>query len=136
MFFKNQSNHFSYNSLWKPCFIEFPHARTFPWKQVLAGHSFCLKAFLNEFYPLSVAVFYLNLQGVPKVIVQRIELTARPVIKICSVIFQESSSFEEFNGVSEIDVHFSSEGSFFTSFAPLTCLDHIPLELLLFGLTR
>ena len=31
---------------------------------------------------------------------------------------------------------FFNERSFFTIFAPLTCLDHIPFELLLFGLTR
>ena len=31
---------------------------------------------------------------------------------------------------------FSNERSFFTFFAPLTCLDHIPFELLLFGPTR
>ena len=52
-------------------------------------------------------------------------------------MFQRSSSFEEFNGISEIDVHFFlNERSFFTFFAPLTCLDHIPFELLLFGPTR
>ena len=51
-------------------------------------------------------------------------------------MFQKSSSFEEFNGFSEIDVHFLNERSFFTFFALLTCLDHIPFELLLFGLTR
>ena len=31
---------------------------------------------------------------------------------------------------------FLNERSFFTFFAPLTCLDHIPFELLLFGPTR
>ena len=31
---------------------------------------------------------------------------------------------------------FLNERSFFTVFAPLTCLDHIPFELLLFGPTR
>ena len=31
---------------------------------------------------------------------------------------------------------FLNERSFFAFFAPLTCLDHIPFELLLFGLTR
>ena len=31
---------------------------------------------------------------------------------------------------------FFNERSFFTFFAPLTCLDHIPIELLLFGPTR
>ena len=31
---------------------------------------------------------------------------------------------------------FLNERSFFTFFAPLTCLDHIPFELLLFGTTR
>ena len=33
-------------------------------------------------------------------------------------------------------VIFLNERSFFTFFAPLTCLDHIPIVLLLFGLTR
>ena len=56
--------------------------------------------------------------------------------KISSGMFQKSSSFEEFNGFSEIDVHFLNERSFFTFFALLTCLDHIPFELLLFGLMR
>ena len=52
-------------------------------------------------------------------------------------MFQESSSFEEFNGFSEIDVHFFlNERSFFTFSALLTCLDHIPFELLLFGPMR
>ena len=51
-------------------------------------------------------------------------------------MFQESSSFEEFNGFSEINVHFLNERSFFTFFAPLTCLDHIPFDLILFGPTR
>ena len=51
-------------------------------------------------------------------------------------MFQKSSSFEEFNSFSEIDVHFFNERSFFTIFALLTCLDHIPFELLLFGPTR
>ena len=31
---------------------------------------------------------------------------------------------------------FLNERSFFTFFAPLTCLDHIPSDLLFFGLTR
>ena len=31
---------------------------------------------------------------------------------------------------------FLNERSFFTFFAPLTCLDHIPFKLLLFGPTR
>ena len=31
---------------------------------------------------------------------------------------------------------FSNERSFFPFFTPLTCLDHIPFELLLFGPTR
>ena len=31
---------------------------------------------------------------------------------------------------------FLNERSFFTFFDPLTCLDHIPFELLLFGPTR
>ena len=31
---------------------------------------------------------------------------------------------------------FLNERSFFTFFAPLTCLDHIPIVLLLFGPTR
>ena len=31
---------------------------------------------------------------------------------------------------------FLNESSFFTFFAPLTCLDHIPFRLLLFGPTR
>ena len=31
---------------------------------------------------------------------------------------------------------FLNERSFFTFFAPLTCLNHIPFELLLFGPTR
>ena len=31
---------------------------------------------------------------------------------------------------------FLNECSFFTFFAPLTCLDHIPFQLLLFGPTR
>ena len=31
---------------------------------------------------------------------------------------------------------FLNERSFFCVFAPLTCLDHIPFELLLFGLAR
>ena len=56
--------------------------------------------------------------------------------KISSGMFQKSNSFEEFNGFSEIDVHFLNERSFFTFFALLTCLDHIPFELLLFGPTR
>ena len=51
-------------------------------------------------------------------------------------MFQKSSSFEEFNGFSEIDVHFLNERSFLTFFAPLTCVDHIPFELLLVGRTR
>ena len=55
------------------------------------------------------------------------------ICKITSGMFQKSSSFEEFNGFSEIDVHFLNERSFFTFFAPLTCLDHIPFGLLLFG---
>ena len=51
-------------------------------------------------------------------------------------MFQESRSIEEFNGFSKIDVHFLNERSFFTFFVPLTCQDHIPFELLLFGPTR
>ena len=42
------------------------------------------------------------------------------ICKISSGMFQESSSFEEFNGFSEINVHFLNERSFFTFFAPLT----------------
>ena len=57
--------------------------------------------------------------------------------KISSGMFQKISSFEEFSGFSEIDIHFFlNERSFCTFFAPLTCLDHIPFELLLFGPTR
>ena len=51
-------------------------------------------------------------------------------------MFQKSSSFEEFNGLSEIDVYFLNERSFFMFFAPFTCLDHIPFDLLLFGPMR
>ena len=51
-------------------------------------------------------------------------------------MFQDSSSFEEFNSFCEIDVHFLNERSFFMFFALLTCLDHIPFEQLLFGPTR
>ena len=54
------------------------------------------------------------------------------ICKITSGMFQKRSSFEEFNGFSEI----LNERSFFTFFTPLTDQDHIPFELLLFGPTR
>ena len=38
--------------------------------------------------------------------------------KISSGMFQKSSSFEEFNGLSEIDVHFFSMNVHFTRFLP------------------
>ena len=38
------------------------------------------------------------------------------ICKISSGMFQKSSSFEEFNGFSEIDGHFLNERSFFTFF--------------------
>ena len=56
--------------------------------------------------------------------------------KIFSGMFQKSSLFEEFNGLSEINVHFLNERSFFTFFVPFTCLDDISFELLLFGPAR
>ena len=42
-----------------------------------------------------------------------------------------------FPGDPRQDIYFLNECSFFTFFAPLiTCLDHIPIELLLFGPMR
>ena len=51
-------------------------------------------------------------------------------------MFQKSCSFEEFNGFSEIDVYFLMNFHFLTFFAPVTCQDHIPFQLLLFGPAR
>ena len=96
------------------------------------------------FYPDSFnnsLIMDLDLYGCPKSHCAKVRAYCSAcdhlIRKISSGMFQKSSSFEEFNGFSEIDVHFLSERSFFTFFAPLTCLDHIPFELLLLiGSTR
>ena len=82
----------------------------------------------------------MNLQGVPKVIVQRFGLIARPLVirsakflRECSRKVAHSRNTLSFAKSAFI---FSNERSFFPVFAPLQCLDHIPFELLLFGLSR
>ena len=44
--------------------------------------------------------------------------------------------FEEYLKIIEIYVHFFNERSFYAFLTPLTCLDHMPFELLLFGPSR
>ena len=81
-----------------------------------------------------------SIQGVPKVIVQRFGLIARPVIIWSAKFLQECSRKVAHSRNSMVLAKsmfiFLNERSFFTFFAPLTCLDHIPFELLLFGPTR
>ena len=80
------------------------------------------------------------IQGVPKVIVQRFGLIARPVIIWSAKFLRECSRKVAHSRNSMVLAKsmfiFLNERSFFTFFAPLTCLDHIPFELLLFGPTR
>ena len=71
---------------------------------------------------------------------QRFGLIARPVI-IWSAKFLRECSRKVAHSRNSIVLAksmfiFLNERSFFTFFAPLTCLDHIPFELLLFGPTR
>ena len=71
---------------------------------------------------------------------QRFGLIARPVI-IWSAKFPRECSRKVAHSRNSMVLAksmfiFLNERSFFTFFAPLTCLDHIPFELLLFGPTR
>ena len=81
----------------------------------------------------------LKVQGGPKVMCQRFELIARLlnsdhlIRKIFSGLRRDSQWFEEYLKIIEIGDYFSDERSFFAFFTPLTCLDHIPLGLPLFG---
>ena len=81
-----------------------------------------------------------KLQGVPKVIVQRFGLIAQPLVIRSAKFLQECSrkvahSRNTLSFAKSVLI-FSNERSFFSVFAPLQCLDHIPFELLLFGLSR
>ena len=77
---------------------------------------------------------------VPEVIVQRFGLIARPVIIWSANFFRECSRKVAHSRnsmvLAKLMFIFLNERSFFTFSAPLTCLDHIPFELLLFGPTR
>ena len=56
--------------------------------------------------------------------------------KIFSGACRDIHWFEEYLKITEIDDHFSNERSFYAFLTPITCLDHIPFGLLLFGLSR
>ena len=86
-------------------------------------------------------LFYNSIiQGVPKVIVQRFGLIARP-LAIRSAKFLRKCSRKVAHSrntlrLAKLAFIFSNERSFFTIFIPLQSLDHIPSELILFGLSR
>ena len=79
-------------------------------------------------------------QGVPKVIVQRFRLIARPPFiqsaKFLQECFRKVAHSRNTLRLAKSAFIFSNERSFFTFFVPLPCLDHIPFELHLFSLSR
>ena len=71
---------------------------------------------------------------------QRFSLIARPLVIRSAKFLRECSrkvahSRNTLRFAKSVFI-FSNERSFFTFFVPLQCLDHIPFELLLFGLSR
>ena len=143
--------HFLYSFLTPLTFTLYfpmPHsASSFP--LLKAGHPISISSDLPPHCPSSVHPSTLStlpysqsrFRGCPKSHQAKLKVQAycsacdHLIRKFSSGMFHKSSSSEEFNGVSEIDVHFLNERSFFTFFTLLTCLDHISFELLLFGPT-